>query len=80
MALMPDHLHALVDFPSYRSAVEALFAESPRKSPSSRTSSIIIFRKEESHDNRWKYIKMNPIRAGLISDPEAWPYVYEPHR
>jgi hypothetical protein len=35
-------------------------------------------RKDESHDEKWKYIKMNPVRAGLTHDPEAWPYVYEP--
>jgi hypothetical protein len=37
-------------------------------------------RQDESDDEKWKYIKINPVRAGLIDDAEAWPYVYEPDR
>ena len=37
-------------------------------------------RRDESRDEKWKYIKMNPVRAGLIKNAEDWPYVYESPR
>ena len=28
----------------------------------------------ESAAEKTKYIRMNPVRAGLVSDPQDWPY------
>ena len=31
-------------------------------------------RQDESYAEKWNYVRMNPVRAGLISDPHQWPY------
>ncbi len=31
-------------------------------------------RKGESYDEKWVYVRNNPVRHGLISDADAWPY------
>ena len=31
-------------------------------------------RRGESYASKWEYVRMNPVRAGLVSKPEDWPY------
>ncbi|MBK7978132.1 MAG: transposase [Deltaproteobacteria bacterium] len=31
-------------------------------------------RRRESYDAKWEYARMNPVRRGLVADPERWPY------
>ena len=31
-------------------------------------------RSRESYSEKWSYIEMNPVRAGLCTKPEAWPF------
>jgi REP element-mobilizing transposase RayT len=26
------------------------------------------------YDEKWEYVRQNPVRAGLVGEPEAWPY------
>ena len=33
-----------------------------------------IIRPNESHSEKWKYVRDNPVRAGLASRAEDWPY------
>ena len=33
-----------------------------------------ILRSDESYSEKWNYIFENPVRAGLVSHPEEWPY------
>ena len=33
----------------------------------------------ESYEEKWGYVKRNPQRAGLVSDPDDWPYQGEVH-
>jgi putative transposase len=82
MLLMPDHLHVLVDFPFWGDM--SRIVGDWRRYLSKRLG--ITFqrnffdhrlRRDESHHEKWKYIKMNPVRAGLVKNPEDWPYVYE---
>ncbi len=28
---------------------------------------------------KWEYIRHNPVRAGLVNDPDDWPYQGEMH-
>ena len=28
----------------------------------------------ESYDNKWEYVRSNPVRHGLVARPEEWPY------
>jgi REP element-mobilizing transposase RayT len=32
------------------------------------------FRKAESYSEKWEYVRNNPVRAGLVGQPDAWPY------
>ena len=31
----------------------------------------------ESFEEKVHYIRMNPVRAGLASNPETWPYLWD---
>ena len=31
-------------------------------------------RGEESYSEKWEYVRANPVRAGLVTKPEDWPY------
>jgi hypothetical protein len=33
-------------------------------------------RSDESFCQKVEYIRHNPVRAGIVSEPEDWPYVY----
>jgi len=34
-------------------------------------------RGRESYSEKWEYVRLNPVRAGLVSKPEEWPYAGE---
>ena len=31
-------------------------------------------RKAEQYEQKWQYVRHNPVRAGLVATPEEWPY------
>ena len=31
-------------------------------------------RRDENYSEKWEYVRMNPVRAGLVSHPDQWPY------
>ena len=33
-----------------------------------------LLRREESLEEKWNYIRENPVRAGLVKNWEEWPY------
>jgi putative transposase len=33
-----------------------------------------VLRSDESYDEKWNYVKENPIRAGLVQIASEWPY------
>jgi putative transposase len=33
-----------------------------------------VLRSAESYSAKWDYVRHNPVRAGLASSPETWPY------
>ena len=33
-----------------------------------------FLRTSESYAQKWEYVRNNPVRAGLVSDADAWPY------
>ena len=33
-----------------------------------------VLRSAESYAQKWEYVLMNPVRAGLVNDPDDWPY------
>ena len=36
-----------------------------------------VLRHGESYSQKWNYVRANPVRAGLVSHPEDWPYLGE---
>lgn len=36
-----------------------------------------VLRSDESYAQKWDYVRANPVRAGLVSDPDAWPFAGE---
>jgi REP element-mobilizing transposase RayT len=36
-------------------------------------------RREESYEAAWEYVRLNPVRAGLVDRPEDWPFQGEIH-
>ena len=33
-----------------------------------------VLRNSESYSQKWDYVRMNPVRAGLCQEAEEWPY------
>ena len=33
-----------------------------------------VLRSSESHKEKWEYVRLNPLRAGLCAESEEWPF------
>ncbi len=33
-----------------------------------------LLRSEESYEEKWEYVRANPVRAGLVKSAAEWPY------
>jgi len=33
-----------------------------------------VLRSDESYGQKWNYVRENPVRAGLVTKAEEWPY------
>jgi hypothetical protein len=80
--LMPDHCHTLISFPASDLPWTKVVRDWKRwlaRSLGIRWQ-IDFFdhrlRNDESLDEKAAYILTNPVRAGLASNPEDWPYIY----
>jgi len=77
--LMPDHLHALVSFPK-EAAIQRTIQN--WKGFLARQEGIVWqrdffdhrLRHDESLTEKWTYIRNNPVRKGLVSTADDWPY------
>ena len=81
--LMPDHLHALVAFPAEREMEKVIrlwkgFLARQQGIRWQRDFFDHRLRSDESWEEKAHYIRMNPVRAGLVSAATAWPYIWEP--
>ncbi|HEY9249738.1 MAG TPA: hypothetical protein VIO38_11420 [Rariglobus sp.] len=38
-----------------------------------------VLRTPESYAEKWSYVAQNPVRAGLASTPDDWPYAGHVH-
>jgi putative transposase len=80
---MPDHLHMLVSFPHDEEMKKAIsnFKEITAKKASIEWQRDFFdhrLRSHESFDEKAHYIRMNPVRKGLVSRIEDWPYMWMP--
>ena len=83
--LMPDHLHAIMSFAPDVSMKKSIAQWKRYVSSNSPVDWQRDFfdhrlRNDEAYIEKANYIRMNPVRAGLVEDPEQWPYVWENER
>jgi putative transposase len=79
---MPDHLHLLASFP-----VESRMAEVIRSLKRFSAKSVALvwqdgffdhrLRTPESFEEKASYIRMNPVRAGLVVEASKWPFIWD---
>ncbi len=76
--LMPDHLHLFVCGPTefdlsqwVRMLKRKLIPEPNRWQ---RGFFDHLLRNDESYNQKWEYVRKNPVRAGLVMRAEEWPY------
>lgn len=80
---MPDHCHALMSFPAEQ-GMKKTIADWKRWLATQRgfrwQSDFFDhrLRRDESFEEKHAYIVNNPVRAGLVVQPEEWPYVWRP--
>jgi REP element-mobilizing transposase RayT len=81
--LMPDHLHVLVTPSKDRAAKLNDFSAALKRWIRQQLNAQWrwqsgcfdrLLRSDESAQNKWFYIRENPVRAGLVSKWEDWPY------
>ena len=82
LVLMPDHLHAIMSFNrtvGMRKSVREFKKYTARKHGMMWQRDFFDhrLRRDESYNEKAHYIRMNPVRAGLCSSPEEWPYTWE---
>ncbi|MDD3180589.1 MAG: transposase [Opitutaceae bacterium] len=83
LLLMPDHLHALVSFSQEESMAKVIsgFKEITAKLAGIHWQRDFFdhrLRSDESFEEKASYIRMNPVRTGLVENPEDWPWQWEP--
>ena len=84
--IMPDHVHLFVVFPaagitlsqwiqSMRSVLGKELLRLGHQKPHWQEGFFDhLLRSSESYAQKWEYVRMNPVRAGLCRKPEDWPY------
>ena len=84
--LMPDHFHLFVSFQpgplqlsawmkSLKNALSKELRNMGRPAPHWQEGFFDhILRSSESYEQKWLYVRNNPVRAGLVAQPEDWPY------
>ena len=83
--IMPDHIHLFVQlYPelslsqsirllkrSLSAALEKAVVPGPHWQPGFFDH---LLRQSESYSQKWEYVRLNPVRAGLAEKSEDWPY------
>lgn len=84
--LMPDHLHLFVCIPpgemglsawmkSLKNGLSKHWRGGGIEAPHWQKGFFDhLIRSNESHQEKWKYVRENPVRAGLVARAEDWPY------
>jgi len=87
--LMPDHLHAFVALDAERVNLSALMKSLKNAlSKKLRERGVApphwqkgffdhVLRSQESAGEKWKYVRENPVRAGLVRRSSEWRYLGE---
>jgi REP-associated tyrosine transposase len=83
--LMPDHIHLFVAIRKERTLSDWMKSLKNRLSKAMRATGISgphwqkgffdhVLRSDESYEQKWEYVRDNPVRAGLRKKWDDWPY------
>jgi putative transposase len=81
--IMPDHIHFFCSPTDVTLEIEpwiTFWKREFRRTLGGRAPRFQIdsfhhrLRGEDSYSEKWDYVQENPVRAGLVKDPEDWPY------
>ena len=84
--VMPDHIHlfcapGVSEYPSVKKWVEYWKSVSASTWPHPEDGKLWQrdcwdrqLRTGDSYDEKWEYVRRNPVRAGLVTDPDDWPW------
>ena len=85
--LMPDHVHVFIVVPqdiphalsewmkALKRSLTRILREMGISSPHWQKGFFDhVMRSGQSYSEKWNYVRNNPVRAGLVSEAEAWPY------
>ena len=84
--IMPDHVHLFVAFPmtgltlsewigALKTVLGKQLVRLGNQKPHFQEGFFDhVLRSAESYAQKWEYVRMNPVRAGLCKKPEEWPY------
>ena len=86
--IMPDHIHLFVCGPDnfelgrWIGLLKQCLAKSVVRAPSAdpvweRGCFDHVLRNDESYAQKWNYVRENPVRAGLVTNADDWPYAGE---
>jgi REP element-mobilizing transposase RayT len=86
--IMPDHIHLFVCGPNdfelgkWMGMLKQYLAKSVVRAPTGdpvwqRRFFDHVLRSEESYGQKWNYVRENPVRAGLVTNADDWPYAGE---
>jgi putative transposase len=86
--VLPDHLHLFVALPDdvklgdwvgtlKRIIAQAVGADSSGDPIWQRGFFDHVLRTKESYAEKWSYVRENPVRAGLVSSTDQWPFCGE---
>jgi putative transposase len=80
---MPDHLHALILFAPDSSMKQTMsnFNEITAKRAEINWQRDFFYhrlREQNALQLKGNYIRQNPVRAGLVTTPNDWPYIWAP--
>ncbi len=89
--LMPDHIHIFIATENLRNlsrwvgSLKKYFAAHWRRAGSEgpfwqKGFFDHLLRSEESYQEKWEYVRRNPVRAGLVTHPDEWPFCGEIER
>jgi len=82
--LMPDHVHLIASFPERAKNMQAVVSkwkEWTAKSIKVKWQRDFFehrLRGDEGFDEKADYVRANPVRAGLVTNAEDWPYLFVP--
>jgi putative transposase len=88
--IMPEHIHLLCsprDMDSqlhrwiqyWKSFVSRRWPRPAEKPIFQRDYWDTQLRPNEDYNEKWEYMRLNPVRRGLVTDPDDWPFAGQIH-